>query len=216
MTSKFFLIIFCCLSVITGYGQEKFYQNKGLSVTSGLHLTYPSILFRNERSFKNTIPSWQLWINKEFFHPNRVALVISLGTSHDLFNASRKIENTNGTVVYQQRRISILYGNVEAGLRLSFFSEAEFPFFTALSLRVATSLSENFSKMYVTEPGSSDVGLNFKIGTKFSYGPTRLFVQLNYYQGLSKVARNNVLTSTGAYDSYIQNRSLGLQLGVFL
>lgn len=128
-----------------------------MSVNSGLHLTYPSVLFRDEQTFKNTIPSWQLWINKEFLYKNPVAIVISLGASHDLFNASRKIENANGTVVYQQRRINILYGNVEAGLRLAFLSDAKFPLFTSLSLRVATPLSENYSKTYVLEPGSSDV-----------------------------------------------------------
>jgi len=58
------------------------------------------------------------------------------------------------------------------------------------------------------------MGLNYKIGHKFHYGKTRLYLQLNYYHALLKLARNNVLTSNGAQDTFIQKRSLGFQIGV--
>ena len=148
-----------------------------------------------------------------FYNKQPIRVVVSVGVTRDLFNTRRKTENANGSVTVDRSRILIMYGNIEGGVTYPLLSKTKFPLFSALSFRMSRALKENYSNVYVHEPGS-DMGLNFKIGHKFDYGKARLYLQLNYYQGLLKLARNNVLTSNGAQDSFIQNKSLGFQIGV--
>lgn len=183
--------------------------NKGYSFNIGLNFATPTFIYINNESFDKSILAYQFAFNKDFFSDKKLGLTVSLGFNKNSFNAKRQIGS-----IYSIKQIDLSYLSFETGPSYK-LSSNNLAFLGSVNLRISRIISENYSDYY-TGPSlsSSDIGLNFKIGTELISKSKRPYLLFNYYYGLVKVAENSVLTGTGqSLNDYIRNQSIGIQLG---
>ena len=183
--------------------------DKSLSFNIGLNLAYPTFIYFNEESFKESIPSYQLSLNKDFTLNQSFGVAFSLGFNQNSFNAGRQIGS-----VYSIKQLNLSYLNLEAG-PIYKIPLKSISLWSSLNLRVSRILSQNYNDYYtVPSLSSSDLGLNLKVGGTISTMPMKPYLVLNYYHGLSKIAKNSVISGNGqSLNDYISNRSVGIQVG---
>lgn len=205
-------LFFYIIGVATLGGPHLSYcQNseKSLSFNSGLNLAYPTFIYFNEESFEKSIPSYQLSFNKDFLLNNAWGLTTSVNLSKYSFNAGKQVGS-----IYSIKQIDLTYLSVEVGpsYRIPFEKIA---LWCSTNLRLSRIIDQNYDSYYtVPSLQSSDIGLNFRLGLEMISIPMRPYLLLNYYYGLSKIAKNSVTTGNGqTFNDYIRNRSIGVQIG---
>lgn len=183
--------------------------NKGYSFNIGLNFATPTFIYINNESYDKSILAYQFAFNKDFFSDEKLGLTVSLGFNKNSFNAERQIGS-----IYSIKQIDLSYLSFETGPSYKLSSD-NLAFLGSVNLRISRIISENYSDYYtVPSLSSSDIGLNFKIGTELISKSKRPYLLFNYYYGLVKVAENSVLTGTGqSLNDYIRNQSIGIQLG---
>ncbi len=184
---------------------------KNISFGFGLNSANPVIIFENENSFIKTIPSWQISINKDFDLIKGLKISSSLGLTQNLFEAKRVFLRQSNPF-YERKRLNLTYIFGECGPSY-YYQLKKSSILGATALRVSRILHENYNEFF-TFPSleNSDLGLDFLL----RYSRTKVFFQANYYTGLTRLAKNSIVTSTGvSSENYLRNRSFGIQVGLF-
>ncbi len=203
-------ILILCIFLLSYHYTLSQDKEKTFSFNAGLNLSYPKFIDLNKDMFEKTIPGWQFSINKDFFAEKPYGLISSFGVNHNSFNVGRTIVN-----LYSVKQINLTYASFELGPYYKFYLK-KITLLGGANFRASRILSQNYNDYYTRSFGKSDSGLNFRIGTKFITLSKRPYLLINYYYGLSKLAKNFIVTSNGeSYKDYIRNRSIGLQLGFY-
>jgi len=204
--------IFSCavfIFLLTSYTSKGQSLGKNLSLGFGLNSANPVLVFESENSFVKTIPSWQISLNKDFTFLKAIRINSSLGFSQNLFEAKR-IFFRQLNPFYERRRVSLIYVFAECGPSYS-YQLKKGSILGGTTIRVSRILNENYNEVF-TFPSleNSDLGLNFFL----RYSSGKVFIQANYYVGLTKLAKNSIVTSIGVpSENYLRNRSVGIQIG---
>jgi hypothetical protein len=189
----------------TSYCQN---SEKNLSFNGGLNLAHPTFIYFNEDSFEKSIPSYQLGFNKDFFSKSAWGLSLSVNLSKNSFNAGRQVGS-----FYSIKQLDLSYLSVEGGASYR-IPIKNIAFWCSTNLRLGRLIAQNYNDYYtVPTLKSSDIGLNFRLGCEIMSIPSRPYLLLNYYYGLSKIAENSVTTGNGqTLNDYIRNRTIGVQI----
>lgn len=206
-------LIFSVLALIVTICHDTAGQNrdKNYSFNIGVNLSSPKFIFLNQESFKKTIPNFQFAFNRDFFGNSPFAGSLSLGLNINSFNAGRQVGSA-----YSIKQINLSYLSLEAGPNYK-VKVKNIGLRGGMNLRVSSLIKENYSSYYsLPSLSSSDLGLNGLFVVKLLSRPMRPYLQFNYYYGLNKIAKNEVMTSTGqSVNDYIRNRAIGLQIGFY-
>lgn len=205
----FYFTIF--VTLFTNYNSNGQGIRKNTSFCFGLNSANPVLVFENENSFVKTIPSWQISFNKDFALLKALRIYSNLGFSQNLFEAKR-IFLRQSNPFYERRRVSLSYISAECGPSYN-YQLIKSSILAGTAIRVSRILNENYNEVF-TFPSleNSDLGLNFLL--RYSRG--KIFIQANYYFGLTKLAKNSIVTSVGvSSENYLRNRSFGIQIGLF-
>lgn len=205
--SRLIIVSFFILLAHIAQSQDR---ENSISFNFGANFSHPTFIDFNTESFQKTIPSWQFSFNKEFLAHKSYGLIIGSGLNRNSFNARRQIGN-----LYSTKQINLAYLSFEGGpfYKLPF---NKLILFTGTNFRISRILSENYGKYYTGGFDKSDIGLNFRLGTKFTSNRMKPYILVNYYWGLTKLVKNFITTGNGeVYKDYLRNRSLGLQVGFY-
>lgn len=181
------------------------------SVSAGVNLFTPTLIFKNENNIESLIPSWQLGLNGDFKISPAGNLRITIGFTDNAFTAEREFINMgSGRLV---KRINLGYAHVEAdyiyNIRIDHCT-----LFAGLGLRASLLCYENFTSMYAFSGlSSSAFGGNGMLGIQFPNMSRKPSLQFNYYYSFTKAAYNSVRDNQGdVYTDELKNRAIGFQV----
>lgn len=206
MFSLVVLILTSCPVVIGQFLDKKYSFNIGVNLSS------PDFIYLNQESVRKTIPNLQFAFNRDFFANSMLAGSASLGLNINSFNAGRQVGSA-----YSIKQINLSYLSLEAGPNYK-IKVKNIDFRGGFNFRVSRIVKENYSSYYTLPSlSSSDFGLNALLLVKLLSYPMRPYLQFNYYYGLTLVASNKVVTSTGQLiNDHFRNRSFGVQVGFYI
>lgn len=194
--------------------QDETKSNK-YSISAGINLFTPTLIFRNENNLRNLNAAWQVSINRVFEISSVSFIKASIGFREDVFTAERDFINMGtGT---QIKRIKL--GYAQFGLDYNLHKRVStLIYFGGVGVRGSVLIYENFTSLYPFSGLSSfDFGSNLFCGIKFPLFLRRPAIQLNYYHGFLKTAKNSIRdANNNVYEDELRSRSISLLLTIDL
>ena len=182
------------------------------SISGGVNLSAPTLIFRNENNLRKGIPSFQIGLNRGFEINSLMTIRLSLGLINNSFSAQRDFINMGtGKLI---KKIDMGYGYLEIDYLLN-RKISTYNFFFGAGIRGSRIIYENFSEMYLFSGlNAAGIGGNFILGFQFDNTIRKPYIQFNYFYSFSKAAYNSVRVNGGdIFTDELKDRSFGLVIG---
>ena len=186
-------------------------QTGKYSISGGLNLSTPTLVFRNENNLRNTIPSLQIGLNRRFEISSLMTIKLSFGFLNNSFSAESNFINMgSGKHI---KKIDMSYGYFEIDYLLN-RKIRNYNYFFGVGIRGKRIIYENFSEMYqFSGLNSAGIGGNLILGFQFDNAMRKPYVQINYFYSFSKSAYNSVRVNNEIFTDELKDRSFGLVIG---
>lgn len=186
-------------------------QSGKYSISGGLNLSTPTLIFRNENNLRKTIPSMQIALNRRLEISSLMTIKLSFGFLNNSFSAERDFINMgSGKLI---KKIDMGYGYFEIDYLLN-RKIRNYNYFFGAGIRGNRIIYENFSEMYLFSGlNSAGIGGNLILGFQFDNAIRKPYVQINYFYSFSKSAYNSVRVNNEIFTDELKDKSFGLVIG---
>lgn len=186
-------------------------QSGKYSISGGLNLSTPTLIFRNENNLRKTIPSMQIALNRRLEISSLMTIKLSFGFLNNSFSAERDFINMgSGKLI---KKIDMGYGYFEIDYLLN-RKIRNYNYFFGAGIRGNRIIYENFSEMYLFSGlNSAGIGGNLILGFQFDNAIRKPYVQINYFYSFSKSAYNSVRINNEIFTDELKDKSFGLVIG---
>lgn len=210
MKKLLLLLAICILAGKSLIAQEEAKTSK-YSISAGVNLFMPTMIYRNEDNFGNLNPSWVAMINRYYHLSSMSSIIASIGFREDAFTAERPSMNPGSEPTV--RKITLGYAQLGIDYRLE-KQMGNYSIFGGAGFRGSILAYENFTSLYsAVRMRDIDVGSNISGGVKFLNLLGKPSIQLSYYHGLRPLARNYVRFDNGElFLDELRGRSMNLIL----